>query len=153
MNHDMWRHGLVLHHVGIGVLDLEAAVRAYEALGHQCLVQADDPFLKIRVAFLSPGPGAALIEVLAPLGEQGPLSSLVKRGILPAPYHTGYAVNDIELVVATLSEFGFRAISHPTPSTTLGGALIVFLYHAAAGLLELVQNPAIGPTPAIASGS
>src|SRR4051812_6494213 len=86
--------GFVLHHVGIGALDLEAAVRVYESLGYDVRMRIEDPGLGVRAVFL--GSQRPWIEIIAPLDESGgPLKSLIARGLLPAPHHTCYAVDDL----------------------------------------------------------
>ena len=87
---------MTFHHVGIGVLDMQDAIRLYEALGHRLVRNIEDPGINIRVAFLASPSGGPWIELLAPLNPSGPLDSLIKRKLLPSPYHTCYGVNDID---------------------------------------------------------
>jgi methylmalonyl-CoA/ethylmalonyl-CoA epimerase len=137
---------LALHHIGIGVLDLEAGIEAYGLLGYTKLVAVDDERLGVRVAFLSPpqAPGH-LIELLSPLGETSPLQSLIARKLLPGPYHTCYATTDYAVADRVLMERGFTRISKPTPALAMDQALIAFFYHHAIGLLEIVENPPFAP--------
>ena len=44
---------LTFHHVGVGVLDMEAAIATYEALGHRLVRRVDDPGINIKVAVLA----------------------------------------------------------------------------------------------------
>jgi methylmalonyl-CoA/ethylmalonyl-CoA epimerase len=136
---------LIFHHVGVGVLDLDRAIDVYAALGHSLLVKVDDVALNVRIAFVSPGPGAALIELIAPLAGEGPLTALMKRHILPAPYHTCYAVSDLPTAICKLEALGFMRLTEPKPAVAMGGALIAFLSHRDVGLLEFVENPTITP--------
>lgn len=102
----------------------------------------NDDDLDLRVAFLEKD-GSPLIEIIAPLGPDGPLKSFLSRRIFPSPYHTCYATDHIHEAGACLKELGFFPLGEPKPSRALNGALFAFHYHNATGLLELAQSPAI----------
>jgi methylmalonyl-CoA/ethylmalonyl-CoA epimerase len=127
------------------VLDLDKAIDVYSALGHSLLVKVDDEALNVRIAFLSPGPSVTFIELIAPLAGEGPLNALMRRHILPAPYHTCYAVSDLPTTICKLEGQGFTRLTEPKPAVAMGGALIAFFYHRDVGLLEVVENPTITP--------
>lgn len=131
------------HHVGVGTTAFEDAVSTYIGLGYARVVEADDEGLGVRVAFLH-REGHPLIEVVAPLGDDHPLKSLIKRRQLPSAYHTCYAVEDLGQAVEALRERGFMPLGEPRPAKAMGDALIVYLYGRHTGLLELVERP---PTP------
>ena len=57
---------LKFHHVGVGVLNMEGAIRTYEALGHRLIRSVDDLRINIRVAFLASLSSGPWIELLAP---------------------------------------------------------------------------------------
>jgi methylmalonyl-CoA/ethylmalonyl-CoA epimerase len=132
--------GFAFHHVGIAATDLAAAVRVYESLGYALRIQVDDVELGVRAAFLgSQGPW---IEIVSALDESGgPLKGLIARGLLPAPYHTCYAVADLALASQQLVARGFIALGKPKPAAAFGGARILYHAHRAIGLLELVERP------------
>jgi methylmalonyl-CoA/ethylmalonyl-CoA epimerase len=139
---------LQFHHVGVGTTDFEGAIRTYEALGHRLQSSVDDPGLNVRIAFLAcPGEEGPWIEILAPLAEGGPLTSLVKRRALPSPYHTCYSVAELEPAVADLRSVGFLPLAEPKNALAFDNARVVFLFHAAIGLVELVENPPVWPSP------
>lgn len=128
------------HHVGIGVTDLDAAVRVYESLGYGLHTQVDDLDLGVRAAFLE-GQGP-WIELVAPLDDgSGPLKGLLARGQLPSPYHTCYAVDDLGSASRALIGSGFVALGKPRPALAFAGALIAYYAHRAIGLVELVERP------------
>lgn len=132
--------GLILHHIGIGTTDLDAALRVYESLGYALRARIDDPGLGVRAVFL--GSGRPWIELVAPLDESGgPLKGLIARGALPAPYHTCYAVDDLAQASQQLKSRGFLALGKPKPAVAFGGAPILFHSHRAIGLIELVERP------------
>jgi methylmalonyl-CoA/ethylmalonyl-CoA epimerase len=133
--------GFAFHHIGIGVKDLDAAVRVYESLGYTLRARLEDAALGVEVAFL--GSDGPWIELVAALDESGgPLKGLLARGALPAPYHTCYAVQDLALASKQLVGKGFLALGKPKPALAFGGAPILYHAHRAIGLVELVERPA-----------
>jgi catechol 2,3-dioxygenase-like lactoylglutathione lyase family enzyme len=132
---------LRFHHVGVGVIDMEGAIRAYEALGHRLIRGVDDPGINIRVAFLASPSSGPWIELLAPLNPRGPLESLIKRKLLPSPYHTGYGVDNLDLTGAQLRGEGFIQLGATCAAAAFDGARVAFHYHDVVGLIELVERP------------
>ena len=140
---------LRFHHVGIGTTDFEAAIDTYVAMGHRLEIRVDDPGLNIRVAFLAcPDPAGPWIEILGVLEPGGPLDGLIKRRVLPSPYHTCYTVQDLDLAGSFLREIGFVPLSDPRPALAFSNARIQFSYHPAIGLIELVESPPPFAVPA-----
>ena len=131
----------IFHHVGVGVLDLEGAIRTYESLGHRLVRSVDDPGINIRVAFLASPSSGPWIELLAPLNPRGPLESLIKRKLLPSPYHTCYGVDDTDLAGAQLRDEGFMQLGNTREAVAFDGARVAFHYHDVVGLIELVERP------------
>ena len=132
---------LTFHHVGVGVRDMDAAIATYEALGHRLVRRVDDPGINIKVAFLASPAQGPWIELLAPLNSGGPLDSLIKRKMLPSPYHTCYGVRDIELAAVHLRDNGFMQLGGTFDAVAFDGARIAFYYHSDIGLVELVERP------------
>jgi methylmalonyl-CoA/ethylmalonyl-CoA epimerase len=133
---------LAFHHVGVGTADLEGAIAAYVQLGHRLHTSIDDYGLNIRVAFLScPGGRGPWIELLAPLGPDGPLSALIRRRALPTAYHTCYAVDDLAIATDELRAAGFLPLAQPASALAMGGAQVCFLFNSCTGLMELVESP------------
>lgn len=135
-------NSLKFHHVGVGTTSFDESITVYQKLGYELLCSMDDDDLDLRVAFLEKD-GSPLIEIIAPLGPDGPLKSFLSRRIFPSPYHTCYATDHIHEAGACLKELGFFPLGEPKPSRALNGALFAFHYHNATGLLELAQSPAI----------
>ncbi len=131
---------LRFHHVGVGTARFEEAIAVYERLGYRLALSIDDPGLDVRVAFLEGG-GGPWVELLGPLGPEGPLKSYLSRRILPAPYHTCYATAELEAAGEALREGGFLPLGAARPALAFRGARVAFHYHPAIGLVELVENP------------
>jgi methylmalonyl-CoA/ethylmalonyl-CoA epimerase len=148
MQQDPLSVAMTFHHVGIGVTEFAPAIALYERLGHRLLQCVADEGLGVWVAFLAP-PQSSLptIEILAPLGPATPLAGLIKRRVLPAPYHTGYGVADLAAAAERLRGEDFLPVSGPTPAVALGGISVAFFYNQTIGLVELLESPPDFPTP------
>jgi methylmalonyl-CoA/ethylmalonyl-CoA epimerase len=132
------------HHIGIGTVSFHEAIEAYRTLGYHLILSTEDPVLDVRVAFLYEA-GSPWIEIVSPLGPDGPLKSFIGRKILPSPYHTCYATEHIETCREQLRGLGFLPLGEPKPAMAFAGARIAYHYHSALGLLELVENPPAWP--------
>ena len=131
---------LIFHHIGIGTATFEAAKAVYIDLGYELIDSMDDPGLDVRIAFLR-GQTGPYIEIVAPLGPNGPLKSLLSRRLLPSPYHTCYATEDVVETGKYIRNKGFIPLGEPRPALAFGGAIIAYYYHPATGMLELVERP------------
>lgn len=129
-----------LDHVGIAVTDLDAAVEGYAAaFGAAVTERYDLPDDRVRVAFLDAG--GALLELLQPTDDAGPVARFLKRrgeGL----HHLAFLVPDLVEALAAARAAGRRLIDdRPRPGA--GGRLIAFLHPSTAQgvLIELVQAP------------
>ena len=138
---------LKFHHIGIGTAAFEDAIGVYIDLGYELIESMDDHVLDVRIAFLRGGEGP-YIEIVAPLGPNGPLKSLQSRRLLPSPYHTCYETADLVAAGEYIQNKGFIPLGEPRPALAFGGALIAYFYHRATGMLELVENPPTWPITA-----
>lgn len=128
----------------------EAAIATYIDLGYSLITSIDDHGLDVRIAFLH-GQTEPYIEIVAPLGPNGPLKSLLSRRLLPSPYHTCYATDNVIVTGAYLRNKGFIPLGEPRPALAFGGAFIAYYYHPATGMLELVENPPRWSTVSLAT--
>ncbi len=127
-----------VHHVGIAVKDLDAAVARYRALGLHAGPPEDVPSAGVRVVFLESG--GALIELVTPLREEGALARfLEKRG--EGLHHVAFAVEDIVVELARLEQEGFELVDR-VPRPGAHGRKVAFLHPRSAhgALIELVQE-------------
>ena len=98
-----------LHHVGVAVTDLEAAVARYRKL-FQAEVEAREELADqgVRVAAMRVGAGGR-VELLSPLGEDTPVGRfLASRG--EAMHHLALAVDDLEEELGALRSAGAELI-------------------------------------------
>jgi methylmalonyl-CoA epimerase len=127
-----------IDHVAIVVADLEATIALYtQTLGFSEVYReiiADQGIEAVGVRS-----GDAIIELLRPLDEQGPIARF--RGDAQTKlHHTAYRVSDIEAELARLKSLGVRLIDE-TPRKGAHGNTIAFLHpkSTAGVLIELCQ--------------
>lgn len=129
-----------IHHVGIAVRDLDAAIDGYrrqyrvepisrEVVENQGVEEAMIPI------------GGSHIQLLAPLDEDTPVGRfLASRG--EGMHHVAYAVADIEAALEHLRAEGVRLVDEE-PRVGSGGTRIAFVHprSLAGTLIELVESP------------
>lgn len=114
-----------IHHIGVAVDDLEAAIRTYEALfgatvEHRSVVHDQG------VDAASVLVGSSRVELVAPTGEDTPVGRfLASRG--PGMHHVAYEVDDVGVVLAELREAGAELIDE-APRTGLFGLQVAFVH-------------------------
>ncbi|HJS70021.1 MAG TPA: methylmalonyl-CoA epimerase [Gaiellaceae bacterium] len=128
-----------IHHLGVAVDDLDAAVATYERL-FGALVEHRDrvPAQGVEAASLRVGEGR--VELLASLGEETPVGKfLAKRG--PGMHHVAFEVSDLRSSLAELEREGAELID-PEPREGLFGLQVAFVHpDSAHGVLaELVSD-------------
>jgi len=125
-----------IHHVGVAVEDLEAAIELYtRKFGAQLTHRASDGDLD--AAFLSAGD--AEVELLQPRREDTPVGKfLARRG--PGLHHIALAVADIDKAMADARAEGLEMIDQE-PRIGLHGTRIAFVHPKSVGgvLTELVE--------------
>jgi methylmalonyl-CoA/ethylmalonyl-CoA epimerase len=129
-----------IDHVGIAVVDLEAAVERYRRLfglepAHRERVEdqgVDEVLFPV---------GDGFVQLLGPLGPETPVGRfLARRG--PGMHHLAYRVGDLTATLDSLRSAGVRLIDEgPRPGSR--GTSIAFVHPSAMGgvLMELVQAP------------
>jgi methylmalonyl-CoA/ethylmalonyl-CoA epimerase len=130
---------LGIHHVGIAVRDLQAAVERYAllvggAVDHEAVV----PEQGVRAVALSVGAGP-LLELLEPTGADTPVGRFIERRG-EGMHHVAYEVRGIQAHLDRLRTAGVQLIDE-TPRTGLFGLQVAFIHpEAAMGcLVELVE--------------
>lgn len=129
---------LELHHIGIVVSDLDAAVATYEGLGFTGGERWQMPQQQIEAVTFQSGSG--WVELITPTDPEGPIARfLAKRG--DTMHHVAYRTNDLEGELARLKAAGVRLIDE-TPRTGTHGWRIAFLHPESCNgvLTELVDD-------------
>jgi methylmalonyl-CoA/ethylmalonyl-CoA epimerase len=128
-----------IEHIGIAVTSLEEGERLYESLlGTPPYKRETVASEKVVTSFFRQGPNK--IELLAPLGDDGPISKfLAKKG--PGIHHIAYAVTDIKSEMSRLREEGFTLLNEH-PKKGADNKLVCFVHPKTAGgvLVELCQE-------------
>ena len=129
-----------IDHIGIAVRRLADRVPFYrDLLGVPPVREEDVPTERVRVAFF--GAGETHIELLEPLGEEGPIAEfLEKRG--EGIHHICFAVDDIEKALERARSAGVVVVGE-APRTGAGGCRVAFLHPRSTGgiLIELSEKP------------
>jgi methylmalonyl-CoA epimerase len=129
-----------IHHVGIAVTDLDAAVATYATLLGGALEHRDVvPDQGVEAASVLVG--ASRIELLAPLAEDTPVGRfLAKRGA--GVHHIAYEVADVGAALADLAGAGVELID-TVPRVGLFGLQVAFVHpDAVHGVLTEVTSVA-----------
>jgi methylmalonyl-CoA epimerase len=114
-----------IHHLGVAVDDLDAAVATYERLfGARLEQRATVENQGVRAASLRIGDGR--VELLEPLAEDTPVGRfLAKRG--PGMHHVAYEVSDLAATIAELAHAGADLIDEQ-PRAGLFGLEVAFVH-------------------------
>ncbi len=128
-------------HVGIAVVDLDAAVTWYhDTFGMEMVHEEVNEEQGVREAMLAVGPGAQTqIQLLAPLRDDSPIARFLDRSG-PGVQQVAYRVDDIEAVCSKLHGRGMRLL-YDAPVRGTAGSRINFVHPKDAGgvLVELVE--------------
>jgi methylmalonyl-CoA epimerase len=129
-----------IHHLGVAVNDLDAAIATYErlfggVLEHRAAVSDQD----VEAASLLLGPSR--VELLAPAGTDTAVHRfLAKRG--PGLHHVAYEVDDVAAALGELVSAGAELIDE-SPRVGLFGLQVAFVHpDAVHGVLTEVVCPA-----------
>jgi methylmalonyl-CoA/ethylmalonyl-CoA epimerase len=129
---------LKLHHIGVAVDDLDAAIELYtKNFGAELTHRAANDKDGLKAAFLRAG--AAEVELLQPLREDTPVGKfLAKHG--PGLHHIAVAVPDIDQAIADARAAGLEMIDQE-PRIGLHGTRIAFVHPRSVGgvLTEFVE--------------
>jgi methylmalonyl-CoA/ethylmalonyl-CoA epimerase len=114
-----------IHHLGVAVDDLDAALSTYTRLfGAELEHRATVPAQGVHAAVVRVG--ASRVELLEPLGEDTPVGRfLAKRG--PGMHHVAYEVDDVAEALAGLSDAGVELIDE-RPREGLFGLEVAFVH-------------------------
>ena len=130
-----------LHHIGIAVADLEAALPFYrQAFGFTVASGPfDDPIQKVKVCFVGCAP--CLIELIAPLAQDSPINRTLAKGI--GAYHLCYEVDEVPATLDALRAQGCLPVSGPVPAVAFGGRKIAWLMTPTQQLVEILERQAV----------
>ena len=128
-----------VHHIGIAVDDLDAAIARYEALfggSVEHRERVDDQGVEAASLHV----GSSRVELLAPLGPDTPVGKfLAKRG--PGMHHIAFEVDDVAAELERLRADGVQLIDDQ-PRRGMFGLEVAFVHPESTGgvLAEFVGN-------------
>ena len=129
---------LQIHHIGYLVKKTESAKQTFEQLGYQVTQDTVyDDIRKVDICFLEKE--GYRIELVSPVSEDSVVSGLIKK-YKNCPYHICYEASDFEKDYEELRAAGFMPIDTLTPAPALSGKEVVFMTHAALGMIELIKS-------------
>lgn len=128
-------------HLGVAVATLDPAIDMYFRLFDYKLFSGpyDDPIQKVSVCFLR-GQSAddSEIELIAPLTEDSPLKSFLKRG--GGAYHMCFEVPDLAATIPSMVSQGCRLLAEPSPAVAFSGRRIAWIHTPNLQLIELLER-------------
>jgi methylmalonyl-CoA/ethylmalonyl-CoA epimerase len=133
--------GFKLRHVGVAVPTLGPTTEMLSNLFGYKVVSGpfDDPIQKVSVNFLATSEDeAAEIELIAPLGDDSPIASMLAKSSGTA-YHLCFETTDIEQALAHAKSNGCIIVSPPAPAVAFDGRRIAWIYTRSRQLFELVE--------------
>jgi methylmalonyl-CoA/ethylmalonyl-CoA epimerase len=135
-----------LLHIGVAVPSLEATTELLSTLFGYKVVSGpfDDPIQKVTVNFLArPDQDTAEIELIAPIGEDSPIRSMLAKSGGGA-YHLCFETDDIEGAVRHLQTHRCIVVAKPVPAVAFEGRRIAWVYTPSRQLFEIVEAKAAG---------
>jgi methylmalonyl-CoA/ethylmalonyl-CoA epimerase len=133
--------GFKLRHVGVAVKSLEPTTEALSSLFGYKVVSGpfDDPIQKVTVNFLAKSDqDVAEIELIAPLTEDSPITSILAKGG-GAAYHLCFETSDLDQAIVHAKNNGCILLGQPAPATAFQGRRIAWIYTRSRQLFELVE--------------
>jgi len=136
--------GFKLRHVGVAVPSLGPTTELLSALFGYKVVSGpfDDPIQKVSVNFLAQsGEDVAEIELIAPLSEDSPITSMLAKGG-GAAYHLCFETSNMDQAIVHAKKNGCILLGNPVPATAFQGRRIAWIYTRSRQLFELVEAEA-----------
>lgn len=127
-----------IHHIGYTVKKIEDSINEFKKLGYRTIGnKVTDNLRKVIIQFIKNGD--YLIELVAPLNKESPVTNLLKKQG-NSPYHICYTTNNLEKKISDLGNSGFVVISDLLKAPAINNKKVIFLYKKEIGLLELVEE-------------
>lgn len=133
--------GFKLLHVGVAVPSLGQTTEMFASLLGYKVVSGpfSDPIQKVEVVFLAKSEkDVAEIELVAPLSEDSPIQSMLKKGGGGA-YHLCFETSDMEGALNHAKINGCIIVALPVPAVAYRGRRIAWIYTRSRQLVELVE--------------
>lgn len=131
---------LSFHHVGLASRDPGRAAAFRRALGYHIGPLVRDTIQGVDLALAS-HPTMPSVEIVTPIGDAGPLTSLLRREA-EMTYHVCFETPDREGTLDAMRRAGSRVlpVSPPSPAVLFGGRTVSFHRVGGFGLVELLSH-------------
>ena len=126
-----------IDHIGYVTKNIEKTAETFKILGYSAEEVVNDDTQKTRICFLRKK-GEVSIELVEPYPENTTMLNMLKKGA--TPYHTCYAVPDIQVTFEQLKELGFTPLFNPVPAPAFSNRLICYFWKKDTGLIEIVEQ-------------
>ena len=132
-----------INHIGIATADVEKEAANWAAL--YGAIDAQDAFdlpeQGVRVKFINLANGQ--LELIAPLGENSPISKFLERNPAGGQHHICFEVKDITAARDDMISRGAKVLGNGSPRIGAHGVPVIFIHPANSGgvLVELMQQP------------
>ena len=126
------------HHIGYAVKDIEKTSRYYTNASWSLSEVQVEENQNVKIAFLSK-PSVPLIELVAPLNDTSPITSIIKRNNGVSTYHICYEVDDIDAALSELRKMQYIVLFEPLIIATMN-CKICYLYNKHVGLIEIIET-------------
>jgi methylmalonyl-CoA/ethylmalonyl-CoA epimerase len=136
--------GFKLLHVGVAVPALGPTTEMLSSLFGYKVVSGpfNDPIQKVTVNFLAKADDdVAEIELIAPLTEDSPVRSMLKKDGGGA-YHLCFETSDLDGALVHAKKNGCVVVSGPVPAVAFENRRIAWIYTRSRQLFELVEAAA-----------
>lgn len=126
------------HHIGVAVKNIEKTTQVYVRGGYVHSRTIFDPIQQVNICWLTKQ-GMPTVELIEPANALSPVRQILGKSRV-TPYHTCYAVDDINTAIAELCQQSYVLVKRPVEATAMNGCMICFMYNKDVGLIELVEK-------------
>jgi methylmalonyl-CoA/ethylmalonyl-CoA epimerase len=144
----------VLHHIGVVVASIEEAAgqicQSFEADWDHTIIH--DPLQCAKVAFFhNRCSGNPTIELVAPVGDDSPVSRFLKTG--GGFHHLCYEVDGLDTQLERCRSRGELLAREAMPAVAFGGRRIAWVYTRQKLLIEYLEREFVAASPSPQSAS
>lgn len=127
-----------IHHIGYAVKNIEDSINEFKKLGYITIEnKIVDNQRNVIIQFIKNGD--YLIELVAPLNKESPVTNLLKKQG-NSLYHICYKTDNLKKEIKDLDNNGFVVISNLLEAPAINNKRVIFLYKEDIGLIELVEK-------------
>lgn len=125
-----------IEHIGYVTKSIERSAETFRIFGYSAEDIINDDTQKTKICMLRKE-GEVSIELVEPYPENVTMLNMLKKGT--TPYHTCYAVPDVQSTYEQLKELGFTPLFPPVPAPAFNNRKICYFWRKDVGLIEIVS--------------